>query len=732
MYYNFEWDTDDNNSPLYADANYTLQFTGIREVTLNDGTKSEVTDTLGTYTVKSNEAVSVVTSTGETEQRYNIVQLNADNWNYDKVKVRALRVGTNNAIGRASEKTYDVYRRLQTITSPDVTIETESSAGLNYNIAWTARNSSDDCAGYRVFMTYTEKAETTNDDSTTTTTDVTKLVQLTDELIPSVADQTSYSYRVDLEQYTGVTARIYVVAYPYYMADGVTPTGNYQSSANGNQTIVNIAVRAEAPQVRFTGKWNPYSEDGSDAVTEDEFLNGAVTINAALAAIGNDELYNPNIQGVVFESKAAAQKWIDRLNTATTDSEKIKMVEELMALNGIEGVDNSSAELAFGLFDMIYSNSDTTDGINWLNYTRSITSSNSELSYKNAGHYVLPLARRITTASAAAYSLWSWDGRTDSSYPGVIKLPRVKLNTPVPTISTTSSSCTGKGIIYNGLDTDGNPMDEVEVADIALPLRKHTWMPSETIKADAYDISVLSGTPGIDRMDFRLEYDEAEEATDTTDAVNAKVLIQPFTSTQATATTSATTTYGTAIDISGAFESAEKAKTVFGENAVLTFDTEGTYNDNAEKVYADVITLTAENEEPVEVARREYIGSISDDTEFTYTYTIPGSEVTIEGSVAEGTYKGYSCKITQSSQIVLKADAKGITEYSIIYAGVDYATDNTPVTFKVYAGEDDDEGTSCNVNSVSSNYMELDIKAVIKDKANPQYVSSGTGVSYIW
>jgi hypothetical protein len=275
-------------------------------------------------------------------------------------------------------------------------------------------------------------------------------------------------------------------------------------------------------------------------------------------------------------------------------------------------------------------------------------------------------------------------------------------------------------------------MDEVEVADIALPLRKHTWMPSETIKADAYDISVLSGTPGIDRMDFRLEYDEAEEATDTTDAVNAKVLIQPFTSTQATATTSATTTYGTAIDISGAFESAEKAKTVFGENAVLTFDTEGTYNDNAEKVYSDVITLTDENEEPVEVARREYVSRISDDTEFTYTYTIPGSEVAIEGSVADGTYKGYSCKITQSSQIVLKADAKGITEYSIIYAGVDYATDNKPVTFKVYADEDDDEGTSCNVNSVSSNYMELDIKAVIKDKANPQYVSSGTGVSYIW
>jgi hypothetical protein len=81
---------------------------------------------------------------------------------------------------------------------------------------------------------------------------------------------------------------------------------------------------------------------------------------------------------------------------------------------------------------------------------------------------------------------------------------------------------------------------------------------------------------------------------------------------------------------------------------------------------------------------------------------------------------------------VLKANAEGITEYSIIYAGVNYSSDGEPVKFTVPAVDEDAKGSECSLRSTASNYMELDITAVIKDINNPQYVSSDTNVCYIW
>jgi hypothetical protein len=343
----------------------------------------------------------------------NHITVAADSWNYDQVRLVVTRVGSGSGdtlnIGYSSEKTFDIYRRLQTIAAPSVSLDAESSSGLNYTIKWSAMDSADVCGGYRVFILC---------DGVTS--------ELTTELVQSESGKNSYSINYDLEAYAGKKAYIYVVAYPPVDANDV-PTVMYQRSQNGSQAIVDVAERAETPEVNFTAGWSSIQEDGSDAITEDEFNEGAVEIKAAIKAIGNDELYNANLQGVVFESIDAAKAWVDKLNTAQNDTERIKLVEQLMALNNIEGTDDTAGELAFGILNM---NNDTASSKNdstrdWLYYTQALTKSNNGIGYQHAGHYVIPLVRRITTASAAAYSVWSWDTR--DNYAGILKLLELSL-----------------------------------------------------------------------------------------------------------------------------------------------------------------------------------------------------------------------------------------------------------------------------------------------------------------
>jgi hypothetical protein len=343
--------------------------------------------------------------------------------------------------------------------------------------------------------------------------------------------------------------------------------------------------------------------------------------------------------------------------------------------------------------------------------------SSDGIGYQNAGHYVIPLVRRITNASAAAYSVWSWDAR--DGYAGVIKLPRIKLNTPEPTIVSETMSPNGTAVGYKEVDENGDPIDAVELTNVALPLRAHTWEPSATIAADAYDLSVLSDSQ--DQLNYRLEYSDG------------KVIIQPYTITTDDDGKD-TVEYDTAMPISTAFANADAAKAVFGESAVLKRDTAGVLDEDNVRHYTDIITVVPETDDenataqPVEILRREYAGDIEADTEFTYTYTENSAQVSMIGTYVYGG-ETYNYKITQSPQLVLNATADGITKYSVIHAGVDYTADSTPITFNV---ADDTETTVSVRNAIFRNYREINLKAVIKDPQDPQYVSSDTKVSNIW
>jgi hypothetical protein len=563
-------------------------------------------------------------------------------------------------------------------------------------------DSTDVCAGYKVFILC---------DGVTS--------ELTTDLVESVSGKNSYSINYDLEAYAGKKAYIYVVAYPPVDANDV-PTVMYQRSQNGSQAIVDVAERAETPEVNFTAGWSSIQEDGSDAITEDEFNEGAVEIKAAIKAIGNDELYNANLQGVVFESIDAAKAWVDKLNTAQNDTERIKLVEQLMALNNIEGTDDTAGELAFGILNM---NNDTASSKNdstrdWLYYTQALTKSNNGIGYQHAGHYVIPLVRRITTASAAAYSVWSWDTR--DNYVGILKLPRIKLNAPEPTITSMTMSSNGTAIGYSDVDENGEPVNPVELNNVTLPLRMHTWEPSATIKADAYDLSVMSDS--LTQLNYRLEYSDGQ------------VVIQPYTITTDD-DGNEVVTYSNAMPVSKAFTDEQSAKDVFGDTAVLTTDIRGTLDENDVRHYTDVITIVPQTDdetttaEPVEVIRREYADADNnEDIEYTYTYTETSAQVSMVGEYVYLS-ETFNYRITQSPQLVLKANADGITQYGVIHAGVDYTADSTPITFNV---GDDVETTVSVRNAIFRNYREIYLKAVIKDANDPQYVSSDTKVSKIW
>jgi hypothetical protein len=276
----------------------------------------------------------------------------------------------------------------------------------------------------------------------------------------------------------------------------------------------------------------------------------------------------------------------------------------------------------------------------------------------------------------------------------------------------------GTAIGYKEVDENNEPVDPIELTNVTLPLRKHTWEPSATIKADAYDLSVLSDS--LDQLNYRLEYSDGQ------------VVIQPYTITTDD-DGKEVTTYSTAMPVSKAFADEQSAKDVFGSTAVLTKDTSGTLDENNVRHYKDVITIVPQSDdattaEPVEVIRREYEDDITADTEFTYTYTEIGAQVSMEGNYVYAS-ETYRYRITQSPQIELKANAEGITQYSVIHAGVDYTADSTPITFYVPG----DAETEVSVrNAIFRNYREINLKAVIKDPKDPQYVSSDVKVSTIW
>jgi hypothetical protein len=224
------------------------------------------------------------------------------------------------------------------------------------------------------------------------------------------------------------------------------------------------------------------------------------------------------------------------------------------------------------------------------------------------------------------------------------------------------------------------------------------------------------------QLNYRLEYSDGQ------------VVIQPYTITTDD-DGNEVVTYSNAMPVSKAFTDEQSAKDVFGDTAVLTTDIRGTLDENDVRHYTDVITIVPQTDdetttaEPVEVIRREYADADNnEDIEYTYTYTETSAQVSMVGEYVYLS-ETFNYRITQSPQLVLKANADGITQYGVIHAGVDYTADSTPITFNV---GDDVETTVSVRNAIFRNYREIYLKAVIKDANDPQYVSSDTKVSKIW
>jgi hypothetical protein len=375
---------------------------------------------------------------------------------------------------------------------------------------------------------------------------------------------------------------------------------------------------------------------------------------------------------------------------------------------------------------MNYVSSETIDAVKWLNYTNVLTSARAGITYEDAGHYIIPLVKLTSSSSDADESIWAWDmTMTGSDYNGILKLPRIRLNTPNVSSEYATVTPNGSGISYSSKNEDGTYNDMLELSDISLPVRTEKWSPSTTIKPDSYDIDAYAANANSSDLHIRLTDNDGVVSI-----INADV-----TKDEEKGTTDISYDSSKGIDIKKAFvratgtgvDSSANAKEVFGSTAVLAIDARGEVDEDTNvRTYTDTVTLKDADNNSYVIAKRVHTNN---DAGYKYTYFVPGTETVLEDSYTSNASEDLYYRITQTVELSISVDADGnVTEYELVHPDTDAVSAGEPLTFTV--GE---EELSTKIRTaLFASYTEIDVTAAIHDSKNEQYVSSLPSKKVLW
>lgn len=216
----------------------------------------------------------------------------SDEWTYTQVRLKVTRIGdaSKKQIGLSTTATYNVSQRLE--RPEQLAVEIVDQNELYYNISWSPITSEANCAGYQAYIrTYDDSG---NLGSAEKIGDLNKVSEKTDG---------SYKEKVNLENYAGKRAVIYLVA----VADA---SGKYLDSAEGITYELQIPKRLDAPKVTWTKNW---TYDRTQPIDAKDFENGGMTISLTISLTADDASVPPGgsaylLKAYVYDSKVAAEK----------------------------------------------------------------------------------------------------------------------------------------------------------------------------------------------------------------------------------------------------------------------------------------------------------------------------------------------------------------------------------------------------------------------------------------
>ena len=266
MTYTFTWDAG-----ITEARQYKITLTGIQNNA--DGTTTEVPIDVAGYT---NSAATTFT-------------VNADDWNYNSVRLKVTRIGTGAQIGDAAQQTYPVVKRLPRITQPSVSLaEGNNDMDLLYQARWVG-------------------LDTTNQDYAKALDHYELYADIEGGATAVLLGKTAAtSLKADLENYQGKKLSFYVIA---AAKDG----SGYKSSPIGLKETLTVPTRAAVPgisMVSITGDIN------GGYVAPLVFTDG-LTVNIQL---NNSTLIEGNylMRAYFFATEADATAAIQRQSTSAS------------------------------------------------------------------------------------------------------------------------------------------------------------------------------------------------------------------------------------------------------------------------------------------------------------------------------------------------------------------------------------------------------------------------------
>ena len=217
MTYTFTWDAD-----ITETRQYKITLTGIQSNA--DGTTTEVPIDVAGYTDPKAQTFTV----------------NADDWNYNSVRLKVTRIGIGTQIGDAAQQTYPVVKRLPRITQPSVSLaEGNNDMDLLYQARWVGLDTTNQ--DYAKALDHYELYA-----------DIADIEGGATAVLLGKADAKDTSLKADLENYQGKKLSFYVIA---AAKDG----SGYKSSPIGLKETLTVPKRAAVPginAVSITGDIN--------------------------------------------------------------------------------------------------------------------------------------------------------------------------------------------------------------------------------------------------------------------------------------------------------------------------------------------------------------------------------------------------------------------------------------------------------------------------------------------
>ena len=389
---------DNSLAPEY-DANGKLQYTFRWDEGIGEYTKGQ-SYIISLTGVSGDNRVSIVTNKEISDNKYTA---DAEEWTYEEVELTVTRKGdtsgTPRKIGLTAAETYQVKQRLPRPAQPMA--ENKNTDELVYTVEWSPvipeiGDISQDrgCASYAIYVQpYGEDGKVTNP-------------ELKGEAAVSEKQPDGqYRKELDLSEYAGKRALIYIVAKP------AAGDAYYVDSLNGITYELAIPDRIKEPNVTWTQ--DGWSYDRSDPVSAEEF-EAADDLKAGRLKVkiepNNNESIPPGdssylLKAYVFDSEENAKQ-------AVADIQAGKMPNELA------GLQTTCPVMTDGVL---------TPAVMEVNSDGTYSATLRGISAEYAGKWLL-LYTRISAGGGNVSSNWA-------ANPAIWRLPYVKLPKPEVTVN---------------------------------------------------------------------------------------------------------------------------------------------------------------------------------------------------------------------------------------------------------------------------------------------------------